>query len=92
MSYAAVLYKGKDNDYSRTYTFFTTDQFLTPGDSVVVRDKFGLKICEFIKYVKKPAFQCKNIIISEMDLDILNDKINNIKNKIKETDTTTTIK
>lgn len=67
MPYAAVTYQKSD----RLYTFYTSNPDINTQEKVLVRDGKGYSLCTFIKYVKKPEFQCNLILMSEHEMEDL---------------------
>lgn len=61
MPYIAVSYPSS----TRPYTFFTSEEDIQPGHTVLVKDRKGYSLCTAINYVKKPAFPCSVVIMTQ---------------------------
>jgi hypothetical protein len=71
MPYAAVTYPNSP----RPYTFFTTDENLTARQEVLVKDKNGFSLCNFVGYVPKPSFPCNVILMSRLAMEELAEEV-----------------
>jgi hypothetical protein len=71
MPYAAVTYPKSP----RPYTFFTSNENLTASQEVLVKDKNGFSLCNFVGYVPKPSFLCNVIVMSRLEMEELAEEV-----------------